>query len=300
LGFALLAGVATALVSATQLATDDPGPIAFGLIIAVAIALGLRVAWGTWQAHWLRWLAADGAPPTLATLRQPRLDPSSVVVEEEAAHWFRTPSNDAGVVPTIRSADRPDRAPRAVIVRLLAGWVLVTLLVCGVWLLYAHSAAAISTGQLAALATSPTDTTVVQFAHAPQQISFTTAGGYGSVDVQISSIGGTGATRTLKGLSLATGATPDGSSTLDLHGLPAGAYRVEVRLRDGEGGVVLYEAQSAAGPHTYLGVVLGVMIGIWLALDAILGIEGLINANWLEGAPLEEEIVTPPIRQGSN
>ena len=75
---------------------------------------------------------------------------------------------------------------------------------------------------------------------------------------------------------------------------------MEVRLRDGEGGVVLYEAQSAAGPHTYLGVVLGVMIGIWLALDAILGIEGLINANWLEGAPLEEEIVTPPIRQGSN
>ena len=32
----------------------------------------------------------------------------------------------------------------------------------------------------------------------------------------------------------------------------------------------------------------------------MLGIEGLINANWLEGAPLETEILTPPMRQDSN
>ena len=289
LRFALLAGVATALLSAIQFVQDDPGTIAVALSLALAIALGLHVAWGSWQAHWLHWLAADGAPRTPAPQRPPRLDARAVVVEEAAAHWCRPPSTAAGAAAPIRSYERPDRAPQALIVRLLVGWVLVTLLGFGVWLLYAHSAAVISAGQLAVLATAPTDTVVVPFARAPQQISFATAGGYGSVDVRVSPPGGAGATRALVGLSLATGMAPDGSATLDLHGLAAGAYRVEVRLRDGQGGVVLYKAESAAGPHTSLGVVLGAVLGMWLALGTILGVEELINANWLDGEPLEPE-----------
>lgn len=139
-----------------------------------------------------------------------------------------------------------------------------------------------TSGEFAVFPTAPEARVQLAFSQLPERVLLSNIGGYGAVDVSLRTDSVKIPLRQLVAFPLAATASGYGTAELDLRGLAPDTYWLDIRLRNGQGGVVQYQA-IAVGAARWVGPARGFAVGSWCALTSTLLIEMLVVTNWLDG-----------------
>lgn len=160
--------------------------------------------------------------------------------------------------------------------------VALSIMVLALLRLYDGSAIALISGEFWVEAKAPTTAFGVVFPDTPQTITFSNTSGAGNVNILVSD--GTQTVKSLESMALA-GGPGFVSEVLDLHGLPAGSYRIDAALRDGAGGLVRYVGLYGGGWFAQvLALILGFGCGAWIVSAHVLILEVLSQRGRLRHA----------------
>lgn len=290
LGFVVTIGVVGAVVIAFQYANREslqaylagqPGMISqqgallvsdltlllTGLLITLGLGYIVWVAWHWWFEHWAVWFKL----------------PRPVLVSEAGTAAPAVPSDDwrAYQDRLMRLKRSEVDAPAVVAVpapvqRRSSIWMVglallvMTLLVYGGLRLYHGFGSNIISGQTWVSSDSPSSAIPISFDGIPQQINISNINGTGSVETYLTSASNASPQRSVT-LQL-PGVTNDyATAQLDVGGLAPGAYLVNIVLKNGQGGSIMYTVLEGGGSGArYSALLLGLLAGIWIALVFVL------------------------------
>lgn len=317
LGFVVTIGVVAAIVTGVQYANraalnawvasqpelysqqdmllvSDATMLFVSLLVTLAIAYIVWVAWNWWYDKWsvrLRVsrpaLAHRTHVAAAARLRLPAQDDwreyqarlaqlKRQAPEEEPSH-----ASAAGKAPS-------EAGSRSWIPFILAGLAAATVLVYVLLRLYHDVGSNVASGEIWVTPQTPAVAAPVSFSQTPKRVILSNTAGSGTVDILVRPGAGGAPVRTSDNFSLADSASSYQTSEVDLSGLAPGDYLVEVRLNEGEGGLLRYMTLYGGGLAGRLAsLALGFAAGTWLALVTVLILEILTRGNWVEGVAAE-------------
>jgi hypothetical protein len=245
-------------------------PLLLGLLITIALAFTILATWAWWYDRWARWLHVQR--------------PISVEAEREQVSARVADVYDYR--PRSQSETRPQEGPPAAdIERARRRWVYGSLVGLAAGLLlfwvfasrYASSGAAITSGELFVNTESPANTVALVLPRAPRGLQLSNPGGSGSVDVVLIDQAGV-QVLPQQSFELGGSATNIVAKQIDLQGLAPGAYRLDLRLGAGDGGLVRYVALYGGGGAALADALLASLAaGIALASGTILALELVVR-----------------------
>lgn len=257
---------------------SDTALLIAGSLVALGIACIIWIAWDWWYDFWASKLqvsrpialGAEPAPPDDYKWRE----------HQERMLWLKLskPEDERPVtsVPTITPASR------AWIPTVLVGFVAMPLLVYLLLHEYQTVGPAVMSGEIWVTADSPQVAVLLSFNKMPRRLTFSNAGGFGAVEIRLSTPTERELVRRIDRLPLSGAAARYETADLEVRGLAPGKYRLDMILREGEGGLVRYVALYGGGPAAQLAAAaVGISVGVWLTLAAILLLELLIKGGWI-------------------
>jgi hypothetical protein len=258
---------------------SNTASLAIGLMVALIASYVIWGMWNWWYARWSRWLRLEQAQ---APAPEPVAAPADSSWQAEQARLHRSKrglSDDAPAAPSI-SAAPPSQRLLWVLLALLAG---TTLALLGALQFYNVSGSQLAGGDLFVSPASPEDRATVVFDRTPRQAFISSINGQGVVDVMLGREQAAEALRSAGGVRLTDIGTRGPPTVMDLAGLEAGRYWLNLTLRENSGGQVRYSVLQGGGTWAQVASVLvGIAAGIWLALAMLAILETLTARGWLK------------------
>lgn len=299
LGFVVTLGVVGAIVIAFQYAnqeslqawlTDQPGLInqqaAFivsdmtmlltGIIITLGLGYIIWAAWHWWFERLARWLRLS-RPVLIADVASAQPAVPSDDWRSYQDRLMRLKRSQNGESEALAA---PAQVRRRSLLWIIAPALLVaTLLVYGALQWYHAFDSNIITGQSWVSSDEPATAIPLAFKGIPRQINISNINGEGSIAAYLTTTADSAPQRQVT-LQL-PGLTNDyATAHLDVAGLAAGNYLLNIVLQNGKGGPMLYAALEGGGAGAiYASLALGLVAGIWIALLIILGYEVLASRS---------------------
>lgn len=295
LGFVVTLGVVGTIVVAFQYAnqeslqawlTDQPGLInqqaAFivsdltmlltGLVITLGLGYIVWAAWHWWFERLARWLRLS-RPALIADVESAQPAVSSDDWRSYQDRLMRLKRSENGEVEAPAApAQIRSRSPLWIIAPAL---LVVTLLVYGGLQLYHAFGSTIITGQSWVSSDEPATAIPLSFKGIPQQINVSNINGEGSISAYLTTATNSSPQREVT-LQLPGLTNAYATVGLDVAGLAAGDYILNIVLQHGKGGPILYTALEGGGAGAiYAALALGLVAGVWIALVIVLGYEVL-------------------------
>ncbi len=257
--------------------------LVIGALVTFGLAYTIWATWGWWFEHWTRWLriprtAASATTPSAPEAAAPR---DIYDFRTSQARLLRAvPDDDPPNAQMARVYARAAKSPVSVLIGSL-----IVLTIAAFALLAAYNAVGpgLLSGELWVTRETPHVAAPITFGRLPKQMSVSNTGGNGAVDVTVTA--GSNATPLRPATPLKMTGDPNSfeSSKIDLQGLPAGDYRLELLLRGGTGGLLRYVGLYGGGLEgEVVGAAIGLAAGLWLALATVLVLELVVR-----GGPLE-------------
>jgi hypothetical protein len=276
---AWLAGQPFLLNAQYSFLLSNTASLSIGSIVALMAAYIIWGLWNWWYARWSRWL---GLGQVQALAPKPAAAPaeSSWQAEQARLHRSKRGLPDETPAPAASVSAPPSRRALWVMLALLAG---TTLALLGAVQLYNASGSELAGGDLFVSTLSPEDRVTLVFERTPRQAIISSINGQGVIDVTLGRDQEAEPVRSANGMILTDLGTRGPPTMVDLAGLEAGRYWLNVALRENSGGQVRYAVLQGGGTWAQVASVLvGIAAGTWLVLATLTLLETLTARGWLK------------------
>lgn len=240
-------------------------------LVALAMAYIVWAAWHSWYVRWSSWLHLSPAIVAGPFAKMPQHSEWQEYQERQRRLKEDTNERVPERTPAVAASKYRSFFPAALI-----GLVIISVLAYGLLSLYHRVSAGITTYQIWVTQQTPNVVADMSFPKAPQLLTLSNTGGKGLASAMLSAASGGQDVRRLDKVEFANTATSFKTSSLDLHGLKAGDYHLNLKLQSGEGGMMQVVGLFGGGPDAYLAaIVFGIAAGLWFVAAAVAWLEFL-------------------------
>lgn len=259
----------------------DTTLLSLGSLLAIGIGYVIWVAWSWWYARvtgWLRVPRPEAAPAT-PVIAAPE---SGMLAHQARVARLKRPTTETDEQrPAAPASFEPPRSWLPWLAGSLAATILIAYLLMRV---YSAAGPAMVSGELWALPEQPRTAVELSFDRPPRRVAVSNTAGVGAVSISLAPAAGGAPARNVDRMPLSPDARRYEIRDLDLRGLQAGLYRLEVGLLEGTGGLLRFVALSGGGWQGQLtAAAIGLALGLCLALAAMLLLELLARGGWSSG-----------------
>jgi len=260
---------------------SDPTLLVIGIVTALAFAYLIWTTWSWWYTHWPAWLGTPPPPVQPADPAPPQPAPvNEAIAYQERRRRLRHGAPADEPATTVQPV--PVTSRRSWLRGTLVGLALSSLAVLGLLWLYDAVGPGVMSGGVWLSPDDPQAAIRLSFRQAPRRIALSNTAGSGVVDARLSSQDAVEAAAT-SSLQLADTAASFATADLSLSGLAPGTYRLELALREGDGGLVRYVALYGGGVQGQIAAAaLGLAMGIWITCAALVLLELLSEYEWIK------------------